>query len=105
MPHKANTKYVFHSFSRILHCVYFIGLQCAWWEKHGNTGTKKVCAGAIASYLHRRFGEVLICARHVCSDRSNGCRIVSRKTGYQCSACTRTEEGKERIREKDRERK
>jgi hypothetical protein len=76
-----------------------------WWKKFGTRPNAKACYGDVSSYGHRRLGEIRLCQRHVCSDQHHGCRLIAREQGYKCATCSRTDEGKERIKDHDQERR
>jgi hypothetical protein len=75
--------------------------ECAWWAKYADRPTAKPCYGEIATLGHHFHGELKLCARHVCTMRGPGCRLMARPVGFKCGACSRTEEGKERIKDYD----
>jgi hypothetical protein len=75
--------------------------ECAWWAKYAERPTAKPCYGEITALGHHYHGELKLCARHVCTVRGPGCRLMARPVGFKCGACSRTEEGKERIKDYD----
>jgi hypothetical protein len=77
---------------------------CVWWAKYSDRPKAKPCYGEIATFGHHYHGEFKLCARHVCAERGPGCRLIARPVGYKCGACSRTEEGKDRIRDYDYDR-
>lgn len=76
--------------------------ECAWWAKYGDRPKAKPCYGEVSTLGHHYHGELNLCERHVCSAREQGCRLIARPAGYKCSACSRTADGKEKIKEYDR---
>lgn len=79
--------------------------ECVWWAKNGGLPKAKPCYGKVTTLGHHYHGEIKLCERHVCTAREKGCRLIARPVGYKCSACSRTAEGKEKIKDYDYDRK
>jgi hypothetical protein len=75
--------------------------QCLWWTRHGHRPAAKACAGQVVDQFHHANGAFKLCQQHTCARQDEGCRLVTRPTGRRCSACSRTEEGKERVKRYD----
>jgi hypothetical protein len=78
--------------------------ECMWWTKYRDRPKAKPCYGEIATLGHHYHGELKLCARHVCTQRGPGCRLIARPVGHKCGACSRTDEGKERLKDYDYDR-
>lgn len=75
--------------------------QCLWWTRNGERHDARPCAGAVADRFLHRLGAFKLCQQHTCSRGDEGCRLLIRTIGRRCSACSRTGDGKERIKKYD----
>lgn len=77
---------------------------CLWHTRYGDRPNVKACAGAVVDQFLHKQGAFKLCQQHTCVAKERGCRLVTRPTGRRCTACSRTDAGKERIKQYDSQR-